>query len=114
MHVYSFAAVARCDALRFLSVYTMDLWCAFELLCSTQDRLHAGFTVSSWSWMKSTLLQNKMGPRSYDAAMAFFLLIFPAAVLSLFCVFFDAAMMISMISPKRSQIISLKSLSYRL
>ena len=54
----------------------MGLWCAFELLRLTQDRLHAGFTVSSWSLMKSTLLQNKMGPRSYDAAMAFFLLIF--------------------------------------
>ena len=51
-------------------------WDAFELLCFTQDRLHAGCTVSSWSWMKSTLLQNKIRPRSFDAAMAFFLLIF--------------------------------------
>ena len=41
LHVYSFAAVARCDALRFLSVYTMALCCAFELLFFTQDRPRA-------------------------------------------------------------------------
>ena len=29
IHVNSFAAVARCDALRFLSVYAMALSCAF-------------------------------------------------------------------------------------
>ena len=75
MHAYSFAAVARCDALRLLLVYTMALSCAFELLFFTQDRLHASIPVvteSSWSWLvcterqqsrlsKSALPQNTCG-----------------------------------------------------
>ena len=61
IHVDIFAAIARCDALRFLSVYTMALSCAFVLLFFIQDRLNASITELSWSWLKSTLLQNTCG-----------------------------------------------------